>query len=118
LAEIVWRLTRPEHAPGLDGEGARLFGGRWNSPGIPAVYCASSLALAVLETYVRLPLVLRRVDRLPEMAAIRVELPAGSLPYRLAGPTRPIHRTKRRPGRWATLGYSRGRHWRFASRPS
>ena len=38
----------------LDGEGARLFGGRWNSPGLAVIYPASSLALAILETRVHL----------------------------------------------------------------
>jgi len=36
----------------LDGEGARLHGGRWNSPGMPVVYTAGSRALAVLELLV------------------------------------------------------------------
>jgi len=38
----------------MSGEGARLAGGRWNSPGIPAVYAASSLSLATLEVMVHL----------------------------------------------------------------
>jgi RES domain-containing protein len=33
----------------FDGEGARLWGGRWNSPGRPAVYCAGHVSLAILE---------------------------------------------------------------------
>lgn len=37
---------------GLDGEGARLYGGRWNRPGRRAVYASSSRALAVLEMLV------------------------------------------------------------------
>lgn len=36
----------------FDGEGARLYGGRWNSPGVPAVYLAESRALAALEILV------------------------------------------------------------------
>ncbi len=35
---------------------ARVFGGRWNSPGRPVVYAASSAALAVLEIRVHLDL--------------------------------------------------------------
>lgn len=38
----------------LDGEGARLYGGRWNHPGYSCVYLASSRALAALETLVHL----------------------------------------------------------------
>lgn len=33
------------------GEGARLFGGRWNSPGIPIVYTSATASLAVLEVF-------------------------------------------------------------------
>lgn len=36
----------------FSGEGARRVGGRWTPPGYPVVYCASSVALAVLETLV------------------------------------------------------------------
>lgn len=50
------RLYRICRAPyrALDGEGARLYGGRWNSPGSPVVYASSSLALAALEYLVHL----------------------------------------------------------------
>lgn len=44
----AWRLCRAPFQP-LDGEGARLYGGRWNEAGVPVVYAASSLALAALE---------------------------------------------------------------------
>jgi RES domain-containing protein len=39
---------------GLTGEGARLSGGRYNPPGIPAVYSSQSIALAVLEILVHI----------------------------------------------------------------
>lgn len=38
----------------FDGEGARLFGGRWNSKGNPCVYCASTESLAQLEMLVHM----------------------------------------------------------------
>lgn len=38
----------------FSGEGARLSGGRWNSPGLAMVYTSSSLSLASLEVMVRL----------------------------------------------------------------
>lgn len=47
----VYRIARAPHAD-LSGEGARLYGGRWNHVGIPAVYTAENRALAVLETLV------------------------------------------------------------------
>jgi RES domain-containing protein len=36
-------------AEAFSGEGARRYGGRWNLPGVPMVYCAESRALAALE---------------------------------------------------------------------
>jgi len=71
----LWRLVRPAWAPGLDGEGARLAGGRWNSPGRAVVYCGSSLALCVLETFVHLPPAMRSVDALPTLIAVRIAPP-------------------------------------------
>ena len=50
-----WRLLKTKHAAhAFDGEGARLYGGRWNSPGRPVIYLASNLALGVLEVLVHL----------------------------------------------------------------
>jgi RES domain-containing protein len=69
----VWRLTPPQFARALDGEGSRLVGGRWNSPGRRALYTSSHLSLCVLEVYVHLPLELR-VD-LGDFDAIRIEVP-------------------------------------------
>jgi RES domain-containing protein len=53
----VYRLVRAERAnEALSGEGARLYGGRWNPRGAAVVYAAESRALAVLETFVHLAL--------------------------------------------------------------
>ncbi|MBC7999206.1 MAG: RES domain-containing protein [Leptolyngbya sp.] len=48
---LVYRICKAGFAQ-LDGEGARLFGGRWNSPGHSAVYTSSHLSLAALELLV------------------------------------------------------------------
>jgi len=51
----IWRLCRSVYAAdAFSGEGARRFGGRWNSRGVPMVYCSSSLALAAMELFVHL----------------------------------------------------------------
>jgi len=51
----IWRLVKERHAENaFDGEGARIYGGRWNSPGRRVVYTSGSLALAALETLVHL----------------------------------------------------------------
>ena len=75
---VLWRLVKPDYAPGLDGEGARLAGGRWNPPGVAVVYCSESLALAVLESFVHLPPALRGAAPLPEMTAVKLALPEGA----------------------------------------
>lgn len=50
-----WRICRlPYAAEAWSGEGARLFGGRWNSRGVRMVYASTSLALASVETFVNL----------------------------------------------------------------
>src|ERR1700722_17417838 len=51
----VWRICRQAHASGaFSGEGARLYGGRWNSEGVKVVYTSTSLALAEIENFVHL----------------------------------------------------------------
>jgi len=50
---LVWRLAIGRFHE-IDGEGERLYGGRWNSPGIPMVYAATHLSLALLEQLVHL----------------------------------------------------------------
>jgi RES domain-containing protein len=58
----AWRIVQERHADqAFSGEGARLYGGRWNSPGFPMIYTAQSRALAALEMLVHLdsPLLLR-----------------------------------------------------------
>jgi len=53
-ARIVWRITTARRArTAFSGEGARLYGGRWNPKGVPLVYCAESRALAMLEMLVQ-----------------------------------------------------------------
>lgn len=41
-------------ASAFDGEGARRYGGRWNSPGVAIVYTAGSASLAELELLVHI----------------------------------------------------------------
>ena len=51
----AWRLVKPRHAAAaFDGEGARLHGGRWNSPGSRVAYASDSIALAALEVLAHL----------------------------------------------------------------
>lgn len=55
MAITAWRIVKARHAGNaFDGEGARVEGGRWNSPGTPVVYTSQSAALAALELLVHL----------------------------------------------------------------
>jgi RES domain-containing protein len=55
LIITAWRIFKPKHQAGaFTGEGARRFGGRWNSKGVAVIYTADSLALAALEMLVYL----------------------------------------------------------------
>ena len=50
----VWRLVTARFADrAFSGEGARLYGGRWNRKGVPLVYTAGSQSLAMLEMLVQ-----------------------------------------------------------------
>jgi RES domain-containing protein len=51
----IYRITQQEFAEDLTGNGARLFGGRWNSEGFFALYVSSSRSLALLETLAHTP---------------------------------------------------------------
>ena len=46
---LVYRISPEQYANDLSGEGARLYGGRWNPVGKPAIYTAESPSLAMLE---------------------------------------------------------------------
>lgn len=48
----VYRITRSKYKDDLSGEGARLYGGRWNRPGIAALYTSETRSLALLELIV------------------------------------------------------------------
>lgn len=67
---LVYRITRSLHQ-GLDGEGARRSGGRWNSPGIAVVYASETRALAALEYLVRID-----VEEVPDdLVLLSIEVP-------------------------------------------
>ncbi|MEO9191469.1 MAG: RES domain-containing protein [Acetobacteraceae bacterium] len=48
----LYRVASARH-PVWDGAGAALSGGRWNPPGMPVIYAAGSLSLAMLERLVQ-----------------------------------------------------------------
>jgi RES domain-containing protein len=67
----VYRLSRTRYARDLSGEGARLFGGRWNHKLIPCIYTSQSRSLAVLEYTVNV-----NADDIPRaLSMISIEIP-------------------------------------------
>jgi RES domain-containing protein len=79
LSTIIWRISKAKYAQtAFDGEGARLWGGRWNSRGRSVVYTSANSSLATLESLVHLgvkdskvPYVLIRAE-IPEQVAIQL----------------------------------------------
>ena len=72
---ILYRIGKCIYADNLSGEGARLYGGRWNSEGRPAVYLASSCSLAMLEVLVHLqPLMIPN-----DYCLVEIEVPDSSI---------------------------------------
>ncbi len=108
-----WRLASPEHARTvgdmLSGDGARRYGGRWNSPGRRAVYLGGSLALAAMEllVHLRAAAVLRsyRKVRLRIPKTLVTAVPGCDLPADWAMPR--LHPATQKIGdRWLDSGAS------------
>jgi len=54
---LAWRIVQTHVADrAFTGEGARRYGGRWNSKGYAAVYTSGSISLAILEVLVHIPI--------------------------------------------------------------
>ena len=77
----VWRITTARFADtAFSGEGARLYGGRWNPKGWQVVYTAESQSLALLELMVqddplRAHYVLMAAELPADMAQTRIDAP-------------------------------------------
>ncbi len=52
----LYRLQHKNHGTELSGFGAFLHGGRWNSEGKYAIYCAASVSMAIMELMAYAPL--------------------------------------------------------------
>lgn len=76
----VYRIQKDKHRDTiLVGEGARLYGGRWNKEGTPLVYTSSSMELALLEATVHFEGT--PPTGLPPYILITIELPDETISY-------------------------------------
>ena len=106
-----WRIVRRQDRSGaFSGEGARIWGGRWNPPGLPMVYASEHLSLAVLEVLVNLDDELKRERFLCFPGEIPEGLPVASIAVAdLQGDWRSSTRSERLQtlgARWLTAGES------------
>jgi RES domain-containing protein len=75
----AFRIADRRH-PIFDGTGARLAGGRWNSPGHPVIYAAETFSGALLEMLVH-----SNLNRLPRSHAyVHITIPDDIAIERLA----------------------------------
>jgi RES domain-containing protein len=81
----TWRIAIKKAALDRECKGARESGGHWHNEGVPALYAAMTVELAVLEKFVHTeeveeePLVLVAID-LPDDPSLGLEVKAEDLP--------------------------------------
>ena len=76
----VWRIASARYAgQAFDGEGARLYGGRWNHAGVLLVYTSESLSLSALEFFVNLEPALAPAGLVAASASVPADLPVRSI---------------------------------------
>jgi RES domain-containing protein len=72
---IVYRVSKTKYASDLKGEGARLFGGRWNNKMVACIYTSENRALALLEYTVNV-----NIDDIPRALSITtIDIPDRSI---------------------------------------
>jgi RES domain-containing protein len=72
---IVYRLASPKYANDISGEGASIYGGRWNPVGIKALYASQSISLCILEILARTQ---KKINP-PGYQLITIELPEANM---------------------------------------
>jgi RES domain-containing protein len=72
---LLFRIGATRYANVLSGEGAKLFGGRWNHPGTGCIYTAESRSLALLEYTAH-----ARIDLIPRnLSFVTIDVPDTSI---------------------------------------
>lgn len=73
---VVYRICNTIYSNDLSGQGAKLFGGRWNSKGFSMLYTSSTRALAALEVLVHMPI--NNVKQM-DFSIVSISLPENSM---------------------------------------
>ena len=68
---IVYRISKAKYKDDISGIGAKLYGSRWNTAGIPMLYSAENISLAVLEILVHL----QEFEMPAEYFLVKIQLP-------------------------------------------
>ena len=68
---IVFRITNETYKNDISGNGAAMFGSRWNSKGTRLLYTSQSISLSILESLVHL----KKSDIPPTQYLLHIELP-------------------------------------------
>ncbi len=69
---IIYRIASTNYIQDLTGTGAKLFGSRWNSVGIPMLYTGEHISLCLLEALVHV----KHKQFLMQVSIIDIEVPA------------------------------------------
>ena len=76
---IVYRICKSEFQDDISGNGAKLYGSRWNFAGIPLLYTAEHISLAALEMLVHI-----NFTEIPRsFHLMSIKLPDNVSPYEL-----------------------------------
>lgn len=73
---IVFRFATEQYSHDISGEGAGMFGGRWNSIGLPVVYTSLAISLSLLEILIYSA----SYDQLRNNILVRIEVPDTTTP--------------------------------------
>jgi RES domain-containing protein len=76
----VFRICKTVYAQDMSGYGAKMYGGRWNKPGLAVLYTSFARSLAILELLVhfeskdalKLPYAIMKI-RIPDHEIVKLE---------------------------------------------